>query len=129
MTNSEARQILIDYNSWRRGDEERLDDLIAIGKAIDAAIVALGEPDDLTLVYMKGFSDGKRSKSSIAQAIRDAAVNGDIPSNLQLEIAFCFCSLCGLEKFHFKDQLFYGTTKEKYHARTFLLIVAEALES
>jgi hypothetical protein len=100
-----------------------------IGLAIDAAIAALGDAYDLTIAYQSGYFDGKRSKSSIAQAIRDAAVNGDILSNLQLDIAFCFCTLSYLEKLQFKDQLLFGTPKEKDQSRTFLLIVAEALES
>lgn len=65
---------------------------------------------------------------SIAQSIRDAAVNGCITSDFQFEILTAFCTMENMEVFNFKDQLNHGTPKEKMHSRTFMLLVAEALE-
>lgn len=133
MTNTEARQILIDYNAWRRGDEESLDDLIAIGKAIDAAIVALGEADYLPTAYLHGVQDGKRSKSSIAQAIRDAAVNWNKPigeSQWELIKEICDAFLTGLDLNNLASNKL--PSMQEFHSmqhRTFMLLVAEALES
>jgi hypothetical protein len=123
MTNTEARQILIDYNAWRRGDGEMLKPK-DIGIAIDAAIVALGDSDDLTIAYQSGYFDGKRSKSSIAQAIRDAAIDdaktlGYVEMSI-LDYAF---NKTGEGFLHMKE------SENKTKARTFMLLVAEALES
>ncbi len=132
MTNSEARQILIDYNAWRMGGAKVpffiKVDKAKVDKAIDAAIVALGDYKK-GVDYQTGYFDGKRSKSSIAQAIRSAAVNwpqflGDVES--QIMEAFCKHSF---EHSEFSDDLFFGATNKKYDARTFMLLVAEALES
>jgi len=128
MTNSEARQILIDHNAWRHSNKaDYLHSASAVNLAIDAAIVALGDNDMLS-VYLLGYFDGKRSKSSIAQAIRDAAVNW--PQN----IAFVEHGI--LDAFQEWDAPHWWTTlinnpdiQAKNQARTFMLLVAEALES
>jgi hypothetical protein len=126
MTNTEARQILIDLNAWRRGGNKHYEiNSKNIGLAIDAAIAALGAPDDLSLVYMRGYFDGKRSKSSIAQAIRDAAVNwpqylGDV----ECGILDAFSDWC-----QWQDSMLYGNAAQKTQVRTFMLFVSEALES
>lgn len=128
MTKNEARDILTHYNLWRRGKTDNMPDIKGLGLAIDAAIVSLSDSEslDLTIAYQSGFFDGKRCKSSIAQSIRNAAINwpqyvGDVER--QILDAFCF-----MDGFRFRDDLMHGNTKEKYQARTFMLLVAEALE-
>lgn len=126
MTNSEARQILIDYNTWRMGSGNQPFP-IKVDKAIDAAIVALGDSEtlDLSIAYQAGYFDGKRSKSSIAQAIRDAAVNLDKLSDAYWRVADAFCDYieqCGIAHY-------LGSREDNITSRTFMLFVAEALES
>ena len=61
MDNNEAREILIGFNSWRRGEDE---DVIytpqfspkLIGQAIDFAIQALGEPETIKPYHEHGNS-------------------------------------------------------------------------
>lgn len=125
MTNSESRQILIDYNAYWDGKRNCTPSAKDIGLAINAAIVALGDAYDLTIAYQSGYFDGKRSKSSIAQAIRDAAVNwpqflGDVES----EILDAFIHW---HETNWADALYYDG--DAFQSRTFMLLVAEALES
>jgi hypothetical protein len=128
MTNTEARQILIHYNAWRKCELPKRPPAKDIGIAIDAAIAALCAPDDLALVYMKGYFDGKRSKSSIAQTIRDAAVNwpprflGDV--ECQIIDAFGGTYENAIWR---PNSVLFGESVTR--ARTFMLLVAEALES
>jgi hypothetical protein len=156
MTNTEARQILIDYNAWRRGDSDDMPCPKTLGLAIDAAIVALGKEseaaladlaktsqemglyhhnDDLTIAYLDGYANGKRSKSSIAQAIRDAAVNltDDFFKNLSVvEFGIIDAFWDGdMSPFsHWSSQCYLQKSSgRQHHARTFMLLVAEALES
>jgi hypothetical protein len=99
-----------------------------------AAKAALGNPDDLAIAKAFHVNDGKRSKSSIAQAIRDAAVNwpqflGDVES----QILHAFCGDWARSAFkngNIQEYLAgaYGTEGEM-KARTFMLLVVEALES
>jgi hypothetical protein len=128
MTNSEARQILIDYNAWRRGANEKFPvNPPNIGAAIDAAIVALGNYKKGS-DYQSGYFDGQRSKSSIAQAIRDAAVNwpprflGDV----ECQIIDAFTGTYEHARWRPNSVMFAESVTQ---ARTFMLLVAEALES
>jgi len=135
MTKNEARDILMHHNLWRRGEADNMPDVKQLGMAIDAAIVALSDPEslDLTIAYQAGFFDGKRCKSSIAQSIRDAAINwpqylGDVECN----ILHSFCgewARSGFKNSNIQSYLsgFYGE-EGKVKARTFMLLVAEALE-
>lgn len=77
--------------------------------------------------YIAGFSAARRNRPSIAQSIRDAAINwpqylGDV----ECEILYAFCRH-SFEHFYFKDGARFGSLKEKYQARTFMLLVAESL--
>lgn len=83
------------------------------------------EAADLHIVWMDGYYCGaKMKRTSIAQNIRDAAINWPVYYLGQVE--------CGI-----LDYAFNGTgegflhTKlrgDEYQARTFMLLVAEALE-
>lgn len=120
MTNSEARQILILHKDFYHTDT-------AIAKALNAAIVALGDYKK-GVDYQSGYFEGKRSKSSIAQAIRDAAVNwpprflGDV----ECQIVDSFASTYEHARWRPNSVMFERSITT---ARTFLLLVAEALES
>lgn len=113
MTNSEARQILIDCYAYWDGNRNCTPSAKDIGLAIDAAIVALGD-NDMLQVYLLGYFDGKRSKSSIAQAIRDAALG-----NLCVyEFEWLICN---------SFEPFQDWAIDETQCRTFMLLVAEAL--
>lgn len=130
MTNSEARQILIEYNEWRRTGKPYSAAGFEIHDAIDAAIVALGDSEnlDLSIAYQSGYFDGKRSKSSIAQAIRYDAVN--LTSTMSsIDHGILDTSQEWSERYWWKTLGDYSDTQEKDQARTFMLFVAEALES
>jgi hypothetical protein len=137
MTNAEARQILIDYNSWRQNKGACLLDLKKITPAIEAAIVALSDSEnfDLTIAYECGYFKGKRSKSAIAQAIRHAAVNwpqylGDVECGV-IDLFVCKTRVAQYVGGHTVP--IYINEKDWrmgcMTARTFMLLVAEALES
>jgi hypothetical protein len=127
MKNSEARQILIDYNAWRQNKGTRLLNLKKVTPAIDAAIVALGDYKKGS-DYQCGYFDGKRSKSSIAQAIRDAAVNWPPQhlGNVECQIIDAFTSTYEHARWRPNSVMFAESVTK---ARTFMLLVAEALES
>jgi hypothetical protein len=109
---------------------------LKIGTAIDVAIDALSDSENLysTIAYQSGYSAGKRSKLSMAQAIRNAAVNwpkylGDV----ECAILHSFCgewaySGSGYNTMRAYLSGMYGD-EGKIKARTFMLLVAEALES
>ena len=147
MTKNEARQILIDYNAWRKSLTIVSMDEGKEGKttsAIDAAIVALSAKNKSavnTLEVMRYEYCGgeywkppigkpvERSKSSIAQAIRDAAVNWpQFVGVVESRIIDSFCNI--FENFNvywrFDGQVMKADSVD---GRTFMLLVAEALES
>jgi transcription termination factor NusB len=128
MTKNEARDILNLHNLWRRGKAENMPDAKELGVAIDAAIAALKRTDDLVVVYMEGFFNGKRSKSSIAQAIRDAAVNWPPQhlGNVECQIIDAFTSTYEHARWRPNSVMFAESVTK---ARTFMLLVEEALES
>lgn len=102
MTKNEARDILTRHNKWRRGAYMPMQNQQAIGIAIDA----ICEP------------------SSIAQSIRNAAINwpqylGDVECGVLS--AFCYWD-------EWEYALHYGEKHDKINVRTFMLLVAEALE-
>jgi hypothetical protein len=68
------------------------------------------------------IKDALASKSSIAQAIRDAAVNGVRVS--QVEHWICLAFVRGADTWVFQSYNPYS-----FQSRTFMLFVAEALES
>jgi len=116
MTNSEARQILIEIKNLFHG--------LQYITALNAAIVALGDYKK-GVDYQSGYFAGKRSKSSIAQAIRYAAVNWpQFVGNVEGEILDAFIHW---HEPNWADELHFDGDKVK--ARTFMLLVAEALES
>lgn len=64
---------------------------------------------------------------SIAERIRDAAINWhQFLGDLECSVLDAFCH--PREDFDFLDNLRYGNRKEKNQSRTFMLLVAEALE-
>jgi hypothetical protein len=128
MRNSEARQILIDHNAWRHSNKaDYLHSASAVNLAIDTAIAALGESKKLDLEmycaeFCRGYDAGKRSKSSIAQAIRDAAVNGAKSGIVENNMCYAFLETK-------EEWMFALLSSRNTKARTFMLLVAEALES
>jgi hypothetical protein len=56
MKTSEARQMPIDYNAWRRGDSNNMQNPKEIGLAIDVAIVALGKESEQALTELANVS-------------------------------------------------------------------------
>jgi hypothetical protein len=132
MTNAEARHILIDYNVWRCGGGKPLQPT-DITCAIDSAIIALGDSEnlDLSITYLDGYAKGKRSKPPIAQAIRDAAMDWNCDSfdklygSVELKLVASFYEGTAL---HDKLLGWHGAACRR-QARTFMLFVAEALES
>lgn len=126
MTKNEARDILMHHNLWRRGEADNMQDVKQLGIAIDAAIVALGDSEslDLTIAYQSGYFDGKRCKSSIAQSIRDAAINWpQFLGDVECGVLDAFC-----EWSEWEDASVLGNKTQKDQCRTFMLLVAEALE-
>ena len=88
---------------------------------------------DLHLAWMDGYYCGARMKrSSIAQSIRDAAINwpSDFLGNVECEIIEAFTDVSDEENWAYWMQCsgFKWATKEVLQSRTFMLLVAEALE-
>lgn len=132
MTKNEARDILMKHNMWRRGAGIDMQHPQAIGIAIDAAIIALGDSEslDLTVAYQSGYFDGKRSKSSIAQSIRDAAINwpqflGDVECAIMAAFAYESEGIDWIFGLHMQGTPW--AEEESNHYLTFMLLVAEAL--
>jgi hypothetical protein len=135
MTNLEARQILIEYNTWRRLPKTIISPhtFAQCTKAIDLAVVALGDSEnlDLSIAYLDGYAKGQRSKSPIPQAIRDAALNwkcdgfDKLYGSVELALVKSFCEITYLTH----QLLGWHGEAAKNQARTFMLFVAEALES
>lgn len=76
--------------------------------------------------YITGFSAARRNRSSIAQSIRNAAINwpqylGDVECSVVS--AFCYWS-------EWESAIIYkeASDDELIQARTFMLLAAEALE-
>lgn len=133
MTKNKARDILTHHNLWRRGKSENMPNAKELGLAIDAAIVALSDSEslDLTIAYQSGFFDGKRSKSFIAQSIRDAAINwpqflGGVECAIMAAFAYESEGVDCIFGLHMQGTPW--AEEDSNQSRTFMLLVAEALE-
>jgi hypothetical protein len=107
MTNDEAKKLLIAYNEYRRGNTDDFPKPKDIGIAIETAIQSLD-----------------KKPNQYAANIRDAAINwpkylGVVECGM-LDFAFN-CSVDGFMHWKLREN--------QTIARTFMLLVAEALES
>jgi hypothetical protein len=98
--------------------------IVALDSKNTPATQTLDESDLICVAWLNGHSYGKRSKSSIAQAIRDAAINWpQFLGSVECEILDFAFNGTGEGFMHMKMR------ENKIQARTYMLFVAEALES
>lgn len=109
LTKSEAKEILRRHNNWRRGDDSEMESPAILGQAIDA----LTAPNE------------------IAQEIRYAAMNWpSFINNLECDILDAFATYPHIYGHNWRNDLQGWNGKiAKIQALTFILLVAEALES